>query len=54
MIILIAVRTVGKQKGGEIGQHAQPESQPNAMQVQRRDEVTAEGMLSREQRLETP
>lgn len=50
----MAVRTVDKRKGGEIGQQAQTQFQPNAIQVQGRHKVTAEGMLSREQRLETP
>lgn len=54
VLIAIVVSTVGKQKLEEIGQQALLHSEPHAMQVQGRDKVTAEGMVSREQRLETP
>lgn len=54
MIIPIAARTMVQQIVGEMRQQAQPHSQPSARQVQGRDKVTAEGIVSREQRLEIP
>lgn len=43
-----------KQIGRKIRQQAQPQSQVYVRQVQGRDKVTAEGIVSREQRLEIP
>lgn len=50
----MVVNTVGKQKAEVIGQQALLHSEPHAMQVQGRDKVTVERMVSREQRLEAP
>lgn len=54
VLIPIVVRAVHKQKVEEIGQQALLHSQSHAVQVQGRDKVTVEGMVSREQRLEAP
>lgn len=54
MLILIIVRAVDEQKLEEVGQQDLLHFQHHAVQVQRRDKVTAEGMVSREQRLEAP
>lgn len=47
MIILAGGRIMETQKAEEIRQQAQPRSKPHALQLQGRDEVTAEGMVSR-------
>lgn len=54
MFILVVVRAVDEQKVEEIGQPALLHFKPHAVQVQGRDKVTAEGIVSRERRLEAP
>lgn len=47
VIILAGGRIMETQKAEEIRQQAQPHAKPHALQLQGRDGVTAEGMVSR-------